>query len=213
MGRTLKAEAGEHNSPDTWRWSDHLRPLYAAFAERVLGDFAPHKKLLLAGLPEPEEATILPRGDNLSTLYSRLNDPEDVRRFGKFYTPDTIASYILKRLGYPGMGQGTLLDPACGTGVFLVDVARRFLAARPEARWEDLVGAIRGIDLDPVAILIARTQLLEVALEAGLEIGETPFRVECRDALDAETDGGTLWDGFTRRSDIDEAEYVVGNPP
>lgn len=213
MSRILKAEAGAHNSPDTWRWSAHLKPLYSAFVERVLGEFALHEELLLAGLPEPGEGTVLPAGDNLSSLYSRLNDPEDVKRFGKFYTPTSIASYILKRLGYPGTGEGTLLDPACGAGVFLVEAARSFLAARPEAHWEDLVGAIRGIDLDPVAVLIARTRLLEVALEAGLEIGEAPFRVECRDALDAETDGGTLFDGFTRRSGIEEAEYVVGNPP
>ncbi len=155
----------------------------------------------------------MPVGDDLSFLYSRLNDPEDVKRFGKFYTPTTIASYILKRLGYPGTGEGTLLDPACGAGVFLVEAARRFLVARPEAHWEDLVGAIQGIDLDPVAVLIARARLLEVALEAGLEIGEAHFRVECCDALDADVDGGTLFDGFTRRPAIEKAEYVVGNPP
>lgn len=213
MRRSLKAGAGAYNSPDTWRWSAHLRPLYSTFAERVLDEFARHKELLLAGLPEPGEGSALPTGNDLSSLYSRLNDPEDVKRFGKFYTPTTIASYILKRLGYPGTGEGTLLDPACGAGAFLAEAARSFLAARPKAHWEDLVGAIQGIDLDPVAVLIARTRLLEVALEAGLEIGEARFRVECRDALDDEEHGGTLFDGFTQRSAIEKTEYVVGNPP
>lgn len=212
MSRGLKAGAGAYSSPTTWRWSAHLRPLYSAFAERVLDEFARHKELLLAGLPEPGEGAALPAGNDLSSLYSRLNDPEDVKRFGKFYTPATIASYIMERLDYPGKSQGTLLDPACGTGAFLVEAARRFLAVRPEAHWEDLVGAIQGMDLDPVAVLIARTRLLEVALEAGLEIGEAHFRVECRDALDVEVDG-TLFDGFTKRPAIKKAEYVVGNPP
>ncbi len=213
MRRSLESRAGVRKSPDTWRWSAHLRPLYSAFAERVLGKFARHKELLLAGLPEPGKGFVLPAEDDLSTVYSRLNDPEDVKRFGKFYTPPIIASYILERLGYPGMNEGTLLDPACGTGTFLVEAARRFLATHPEARWEDFVHRIQGVDLDPVAVLIARARLLEVAVETGVEIGEARLRVECRDALSAEVDDGTLFDGFAKRLDIDKAEYVVGNPP
>jgi adenine-specific DNA-methyltransferase len=214
VSRSLKLGAGECNPPDPWRWPAHLWPLYCAFAEHALGKFAQHREILLAGLPKPGEGFALPAEDDLSSLYSGLNDPEDVKRFGKFYTPATIASYILNRLDYPGKREGSLLDPACGTGVFLVEAARRFLTARPKAHWEDLVGTIQGIDLDPVAVLIARTRLLEVALEKGLEVGEARLRIECRDALDAEVEGdGTLFEGFAGCPAVEKTEYVVGNPP
>jgi adenine-specific DNA-methyltransferase len=153
-------------------------------------------------------------GDDLSELYSRLNDPEDVKKLGKFYTPAPVVSHVLARLGYPGEHDRGLMDPACGTGAFLVQAARRYLKARPGACWEDLVREILGVDVDPVAVLIARARILEAALDAGLRVGESPFRVECRDALElGPYPNGTLFDEDERGVPDGGFGYVVGNPP
>jgi len=192
-----------------------LRGLYGAFAGRLLRDFAAYQELLLDGLPEPGNSEPIPtHAGGLSELYSELNDPEDVKRFGKFYTPAPVVSHVLERLGYPGEHGSGLMDPACGTGAFLVHAARRYLEARPGAGWEELVREIRGVDVDPVAVLIARARILEAALDAGLRVGESPFGVECRDALGlGPYPNGTLFDEDEREIPDGGFGYVVGNPP
>ncbi len=79
-------------------------------------------------------------------------------------------------------------------------------------RWKDLAHEIQGTDIDPVAVLIARTRVLEVALEADLQVGRAPLRIDCRDALalDAATNG-TLFGSIEEQEE--SAGYVVGNPP
>ncbi|MEJ5340859.1 MAG: hypothetical protein WHT09_04750 [Thermogutta sp.] len=44
---------------------------------------------------------------------------------GEFYTPFVLADYILEKLGYPAQMNSRLLDPSCGSGVFLVAAAWR----------------------------------------------------------------------------------------
>ncbi len=44
---------------------------------------------------------------------------------GEFYTPFALADYILEKLGYPDETEARLLDPSCGSGVFLVAAAWR----------------------------------------------------------------------------------------
>jgi hypothetical protein len=147
-------------APDEWGWEPHLRPLYSLFAERVLRELGEYQGLLFAGLPEPKpiEDPSLPPEVELSSAYSMMNDAEDVKWFGTFYTPSPIVSYVLRRLGYPGKQDGPILDPACGTGAFLVEATRRYLSVNPQAGWRDLTHEMRGVDIDPVAVLISRAR-------------------------------------------------------
>lgn len=213
--KTVRPGEAVHSPADGWRWPFHLKGLYGAFAGGLLQDFGEYRELLFDGLPEPEHlGPVHAYGRDLSELYSELNDPEDVKRFGKFYTPAPVVSHVLARLGYPGEHDRGLMDPACGTGAFLVHAARRYLEGRPGASWEDLVREIRGVDVDPVAVLIARARLLETALDAGLRVGESPFRVECRDALElGPYPNGTLFDEDEPEVPHGGFGYVVGNPP
>lgn len=209
QGGTVRVSAND------WEWPPHLKYLYNAFAGGLLRDFGAYRELLFRDLPEPKASEpIGEKGEGLSELYARLSDPQDVKEFGKFYTPAPVVSHVLARLGYPGEHDRGLMDPACGTGAFLGHAARRYLEARPGASWEDLVREIRGVDVDPVAVLIARARILEVALDAGLQIEEFPFNVECRDALDTGPfPNGTLFDGDERDATGEDFGYVVGNPP
>lgn len=211
----MKQSVAMDDTSVPWSWPYHLWPLYCAFAEQILRDFGEHRSLLFTGLPKPaENGSDRPLiGDDLSSAYSALNDPEDVKKFGKFYTPAPVVSYVLHQLGYPEAQGGPLLDPAYGTGGFLVEAARRYLASNPEAKWEDLTREIRGIDIDPVAVLIARARILGVALDAGLKVGSALLRIDCRDALALdEAQGDTLFEEL-RELKEELAGYVVGNPP
>ncbi len=102
---------------------------------------------------------------------------------GAVYTPDWLADHVLDVIGW--QPDDDLLDPTCGDGAFLRAAVRRRLAAGAR----DLVGGLRGIDIDPVAVEAARAAIREMAgAEPDVEVG---------DALDATA----------------QARFVVGNPP
>ena len=89
------------------------------------------------------------RAEALATAYEdRLVDElaDERRERGAFYTPPSLVAWILDR-ALPGAR--TVLDPACGTGHFLVAAARRLGDVR----------AVRGSDVDPEAVRIARLRL------------------------------------------------------
>ncbi len=59
--------------------------------------------------------------DLLKKLYQQLL-PQNVRHdLGEYYTPDWLAEHVLNELEYIGDPDKRLLDPACGSGTFLVE--------------------------------------------------------------------------------------------
>jgi hypothetical protein len=85
--------------------------------------------------------------DRLGPDYERRTPKSERRRKGQYYTPEWLADLVLDAAGYSG--RGTLVDPACGSGVFLLRALRRAVGA-PE---------LTGYDSDPVAVELARAQM------------------------------------------------------
>ncbi|MDW7729694.1 MAG: N-6 DNA methylase [Bacillota bacterium] len=92
---------------------------------------------------------------------------------GEYYTPDWIAERLLNQLGYDGNPDTRILDPACGSGTFLtiaIDRARGFMQENlldrdPQKRKkcaEKILQNIVGFDLNPLAVIAARTNYLLV---------------------------------------------------
>jgi hypothetical protein len=92
----------------------------------------------------------------------------------------------------------TVCDPACGSGHFLVAAARRIakrLAAirehNPEPTVEALRGALRdvvkhciyGVDVNPMAVELAKVSLWLEALEPGKPLGFLDSHIKCGNAL------------------------------
>lgn len=104
------------------------------------------------------------RGDILGTLYQSYFDPETRKALGEFYTPPEVVDFILDAVGYRGNGITTarLLDPACGSGTFLVHGLARYLHAsqerNPAVVLRGLIGGLRvvGFDINPFATLMAQ---------------------------------------------------------
>ncbi|MBM9460069.1 N-6 DNA methylase [Nocardioides sp. zg-536] len=144
----------------------------------------PKARVDLASGQEPTSA----EGDALA--YERrlgAELAEQRRRSGAFYTPETLVAWVLDRALPEQPGERVrVLDPACGTGHFLVAAARR-LGVR----------AVHGSDLDPEAVRLARARLQE--LEPDLPATEIERRVVVADGLLA-------WSG-------ERFDAVVGNPP
>ncbi len=151
--------------------------------------------------------------DLLKDLYQSLV-PRRIRAvLGEFYTPDWLATLVLDEAGYAGDPSVRLLDPACGSGTFLVQALRRAggnghgrsREPRPE-KAEQLLQALAsmaGFDLNPVATEAARANIV-LTLAPILNAVRTPVRlpVWCCDAVLTPL---TL---SSPRFDL-----VVGNPP
>ena len=73
-------------------------------------------------------------GDVLGELYQDYFDRETRLALGEFYTPREVVEFILDEVGYVGEAtdRGRLLDPACGSGTFLVAALQRYLEAHED---------------------------------------------------------------------------------
>ncbi|MBA7486330.1 hypothetical protein ES707_21888 [subsurface metagenome] len=108
--------------------------------------------------------------DLLKKLYQQLF-PKSVRHdLGEYYTPDWLAEHVLNELGYEGNPDKRLLDPACGSGTFLVMVINRIRGwydnNREKCRFgegelcQKILSNVIGFDLNPLAVMAARTNYL-----------------------------------------------------
>ncbi|MEM4832065.1 MAG: N-6 DNA methylase, partial [Sulfolobales archaeon] len=154
----------------SWYLGELDKELADVLAEivRRLADYEPATPQL-----EPEYAR-----DLLKRLYQNLV-PRDIRhKLGEYYTPDWLADFLLDEAGLTlenleKMGaedplkplQIRVLDPACGSGTFLVRYIARLRAYAREHYLEDvlvdhLLSNVVGYDLNPIAVLTARTNYL-----------------------------------------------------
>ena len=122
------------------------------------------------GLSEFEPATTTinpePTRDLLKKLYQYLA-PKDLRhKLGEYYTPDWLAELLLDEVGYKGATLKRLLDPACGSGTFIVLAilrAKEYALRHKEPPLETakrISANIWGFDLNPLAVIAARTNYL-----------------------------------------------------
>jgi hypothetical protein len=111
--------------------------------------------------------------DVLKSLYESLIDPAQRHDLGEYYTPDWLAAKIVARALTQPLTQ-RVLDPACGSGTFLFHAIRRKLSAFEAAGRTRAVAVaacveqVRGLDVHPVAVIIARVTWL-------LALGPTIF--------------------------------------
>jgi hypothetical protein len=116
-------------------------------------------------------------GELMGDLYQEL-DPVVKDRFALCQTPDFVRAFILDRTLTPAIEEFgaevvRLLDPACGSGHFLIDGLKRLVAATAEKHtdWsrEKVVAhaldRVVGIDLNDYACALARTRLIMTAAE------------------------------------------------
>lgn len=127
--------------------------------------------------------------DILKVLYESLIDAAQRHGLGEYYTPDWLAAKVVRNAVDRPLEQ-KVLDPACGSGTFLFHALRRFLAEAPEGdmpeadRAEEATQHVAGMDIHPVAVIIARvTYLLALAPVLAKRAGAITIRVYLGDAM------------------------------
>jgi len=107
--------------------------------------------------------------DLLKKLYHYLLPREIRHDLGEYYTPDWLAErLIIQTLGQGDLGDPTkrVLDPACGSGTFLVILIKYIKERMTKRKWKpaDALDAVLrnviGFDLNPLAVIAARTNYL-----------------------------------------------------
>ena len=150
--------------------------LYSPRFEKQKGHFGEALAEIILTLYKFDFSEIV--GDPLGTLYQRYFDKETRKALGEFYTPQEVVEYILDAVGYEGrsvLGK-RLLDPACGSGTFLVEALRRYLKASEqdaeERSWSKILKElcneyrIVGFDIHPFATFMAQMQFMLVLIPA-----------------------------------------------
>lgn len=153
------AEAGLPNAiePDVFGW--YLldwRPAVRDGTREVVKQLKEYDPTTLWVSPEDTR-------DLLKDLYQGLL-PRPLRHaLGQYFTPDWLAEMLLNRLSYESDSDSRLVDPACGTGTFLVLAISRLReqlrreGASSRVSLETIVRNVVGFDIDPLAALAART--------------------------------------------------------
>ena len=111
--------------------------------------------------------------DIIGDLYQEYFDKETRKALGEFYTPQSIADYIIDSVGYKGFINERLLDPACGSGTFIVQALKKFfnnadhvLDITSGRDWcyflDELCNKTKivGFDINPFAVLMAQIRFM-----------------------------------------------------
>jgi hypothetical protein len=131
--------------------------------------------------------------------YENSLSAERRRRDGIHYTPpDIAASLVAEAFARARPDPGLCLDPACGAGVFLLAALDALVAGGVEPRVA--LTRVRGLDIDPEAVSLARHALGEWAARHQLDPDVVP--------VDAVTVADALIDEWPAAIDV-----VIGNPP
>ncbi len=158
----------------------------------------------------------------ISAIYETFLD-EDRQVSGAYYTPPEIVDYVLNEvLPFERTNQGVrILDPACGSGIFLVEAYRRLVTLQRHARDNQnlsfdelrdlLTGSIYGVDMSEDAIQVAAFS----CYLALLEFLESKSIWE--DVRFPNLKGANLFanDFFEVDAPFNHIKYdiIVGNPP
>ncbi|MHB9022626.1 MAG: N-6 DNA methylase [Armatimonadota bacterium] len=175
--------------------------------------------------------------ETISAIYERFLKSAE-KREGAFYTPRFLAELVLDvaLMSPPSLLGIRCLDPACGSGIFLVGLFNRMAEewkhANPGARNDHRAKELRkvlcglyGVDVNPTACRITAFSLYLAYLDqlsprAIIELQQRghklPKLVHYDEATNVEEIEGNIWcrDFFADGPEYAvDADLVIGNPP
>ncbi|MDE7260553.1 MAG: SAM-dependent methyltransferase [Oscillospiraceae bacterium] len=147
-----------------------------------------------------------PGGDLIKQIYEAVIPKELRHALGEYYTPDWLAESTLKsavEMCAPrDVRTLSIVDPTCGSGTFLTQAI--LLKRKSGCGLSDILATVRGIDINPLAVLTAKTNYLLSILDLTGGAEDITLPVFQGDIL---TTGDSAPDG------LEKADIVTGNPP
>ena len=116
--------------------------------------------------------------DVFRMLYEFLIDRETRRKIGEYYTPLWLVELMLSEFD---LRERIVLDPFCGSGTFLVKTFHRKveLGEDPDKAFNEIVG----FDVNPLAVTVARAELILAYWRRTGRIPRTPPHIYHIDTL------------------------------
>jgi hypothetical protein len=144
---------------------------FAWYLDEWSEDTAKAIMLVVEGLKEYDPGTSELYPEKVKDLFKRIYQnlvPRKVRHdLGEYFTPDWLAELTLDEVEYDGNLEKRLLDPACGSGTFLVLAIKRVRAWAESEFYSDKKDLLRkitsniiGVDLNPLAVLAAKANYI-----------------------------------------------------
>lgn len=102
--------------------------------------------------------------DVFKEIYQNIIEHDERAALGEYYTPDFVAELMLREL-LTKNPKAKVLDPACGSGTFLfiaIKLKKELLKDKLSRHklLDHILNSVVGIDINPVAIVIARANYL-----------------------------------------------------
>ncbi|MBI2652217.1 N-6 DNA methylase [Candidatus Woesearchaeota archaeon] len=149
---------------------------------------------------------------------------------GIYYTPTYIVDYIvrntvkeyIKGKSFASINKVKILDPACGSGSFLIKAFDAKNILKRELNYEEkknlMLNCIHGVDKDERAVDICKLNLSLKLAERGQKLPELHNNIKCGDSLidDENVAGYKAFKWEEQFKEIIENggfDVVIGNPP
>lgn len=174
--------------------------------------------------------------DYIKQIYEAIIPKELRHALGEYYTPDWLAESTLKSAfnafgaNHSNLNDLSIIDPTCGSGTFLFKTiaAKR----RNDCPLSKIIETVRGIDINPLAVLTAKTNYLLSILDLIDGKSSITLPVFIADIINMNTTVETKpGDDFIHSSDpstvirynismdkvtvsrLEKSDIVIGNPP
>ncbi len=152
--------------------------------------------------------------DFLGFLYQLLQNQLGRKEDGQYYTPKKVVRQILKEINLDITKDKQIMDPACGSGQFLLEAFNELNrlykinkpAIKKNDRYSSILSALIGVDLDEIACLLTQFNLLKRAEF----ITSTVPRVLNSNTLKKSSD---LFNSDQLSKFENKIDVIIGNPP
>ncbi|MBW4514328.1 MAG: N-6 DNA methylase [Timaviella obliquedivisa GSE-PSE-MK23-08B] len=188
------------------------------------------------GIKAPPIPDINAKG--LGEIYEQIlsHNPTEKKTDGAYYTPTQLVDFVIKntvRVWQGGLP--TVLDPACGGGVFLLAAYQELLDRRSQnmgrslsriEREQILLDCIHGVDINPQAVTVTQLSLLLKLLEnqppSPQPLPDLRRNIHCGNAVISEDFEGhnssqnqtLVWQkAFPNILRSNGFNIIIGNPP
>ena len=159
----------------------------------------------------------------LGDIYQSFLPTAKRKRLGEFYTPASIVDWLLDQTIFSHK-TGKLLDPACGSGSFLVRYVHRVLddakkrGLESDDIFKELQDNVWGFDLNPFAAFISHFQLTWALLRYKQQTIPPTIHVYNLNSMLKDADlvsllGEQYLSPGSVERDSEKWKYIVGNPP